>query len=222
LIGIAGLLATLLAGVFATPVAFAGDPNPDPSDDGNIGDIWDDSIEPALILGPGGIYFPWVGNDDESTGLGPADTSVSVMNISDAPAVAFAFVGSHDTAELPDTGDWDIVGPFFLAPWASKTFTAAQLDIAAGTGAPVAFAGYNELWTEGGTCTTDIGGTLAAGNDVNGNGECTDVEVYIGDPDEPYVPADCVVDDANGDPAPVTFGTDGLNADLDCIDSEGG
>ena len=222
LIGVAGLLATLLAGVFATPMAFAGEPDPDPADDGAIGDIWDNTIEPALIVGAGGIYFPWVGNDDESTGLGPADTAVSVMNISADPAVAFAFVGTHDTAELPDTGSWDIVGPFFLAPWASKTFTAAQLDIAEGTGAPVAFAGYNALYTEGEVevCEENLGGPLEPGNDVNGNGECTDVEVLISgdDPGEPYV---CEVDDANGDPAP-TVGGDGLNADLDCVDAEGG
>ena len=227
LIGVAGLLATLLAGVFATPVALAGDPDPDPSDDGTIGDIWDDSIEPLLILGPGGIYFPWVGNDDESTGLGPADTSVSVMNISDEPAVAFAWVGSHDTAELPDTGGWDIVGPFFLAPWASKTFTAAQLGIGEGSGAPVAFAGYNQLWTEGGSCTTDIGGSLAAGNDVNGNGKCTDHEVFIGgEDDDQSDPALCKVDDSNGDRTNnyqgVFDGNGGLNNDGDCEDEEQG
>jgi hypothetical protein len=219
-------MATLLAGVFATPIVYAGEPDPDPADDGNIGDIWDDSIAPALLLGPGGIYFPWVGNDDESTGLGPADTSVSVMNISDDPAVAFAFVGTHDTAELPDTGDWDLVGPFFLAPWASKTFTAAQLGIAEGTGAPVAFSGYNELWTEGGSCTTVLQGSLAPGNDVNGNGRCTDVEIYVGNEnDDPTDPNLCWVDDSNGDPAPTwdggySFG--GLNNDGDCFDSEQG
>ncbi|MEZ4569433.1 MAG: hypothetical protein R2849_03745, partial [Thermomicrobiales bacterium] len=80
LIGIAGLLATLLAGVFATPIAYAGEPDPNPSDDGTVGDIWD-GTDPLLLGNEGGIYFPWVGNDDESTGLGPADTSVSVMNI---------------------------------------------------------------------------------------------------------------------------------------------
>src|SRR5690606_21087162 len=142
LLGVASLMATLLAGVFATSITVA--QTPDPSDDGTVGDIWD-GTEPALLLNQGGLYFPWVGNDDESTGLGPADTSVSVMNISPDPAVVFAWVGSHDTSELPDTGSWDLVGPFFLAPWASKTFTAAQLGIAEGTGAPVAFAGYNEL-----------------------------------------------------------------------------
>ncbi len=226
LIGVAGLLATLLAGVFATPIVYAGGPDPNPSDDGTIGSIWDDSIDPLLQLGPGGIYYPWVGNNDESTGLGPADTSVSVMNISDAPAVAFAWVGSHDTAELPDTGSWDKVGPFFLAPWASKTFTAAQLGIAEGTGAPVAFAGYNELWTEGGSCTTNIGGSLAPGNDVNGNGKCTDHEVYVGNQnDDPTDPSLCWVDDSNGDPAPTWDGSynyGGLNNDGDCNDSEQG
>jgi hypothetical protein len=227
LIGVAGLLATLLAGVFATPVVYAGDPDPDPSDGDTIGDIWDDSIEPALLGNAGGIYFPWVGNDDESTGLGPADTSVSVMNISAHPAVVFAWVGSHDTDELPDTGGWDIVGPFFLSAWASKTFTAAQLGIAEGTGAPVAFAGYNELYSVGGTCTTDLGGTLAAGNDVNNNGKCTDHEVFIGnDEDDQDDPSLCKVDDANGDRTNnyqgIYDGDGGLNDDGDCEDSEQG
>jgi hypothetical protein len=219
LLGVASLLATLLAGVFATSITYAGDPDPDPSDDGAVGDIWD-GTEPLLLGNEGGLYFPWVGNDDESTGLGPADTSVSVMNINDEPAVAFAWVGTHDSAELPDTGGWDVVGPFFLAPWASKTFTAAQLGIAEGAGAPVAFAGYNFLMEEGGTCETVLGGPLEAGNDVNGNGECTDVEVLLSgdDPGEPY---NCAVDDANGDPAPTVDG-DGLNADGDCVDAEGG
>jgi hypothetical protein len=213
--------------VFATSITYAGEPDPDPSDDGEVGDIWD-GTEPLLLGNEGGLYFPWVGNDDESTGLGPADTSVSIMNINDEPAVAFAWVGSHDSAELPDTGAWDLVGPFFLAPWASKTFTAAQLGIAEGAGAPVAFAGYNLLAETGGVCETVLGGPLDAGNDVNGNGECTDVEVWLGG-DLPYAGNEdlCVVDDANGDPAP-TYGdifggpNDGLNGDSDCVDAEGG
>ncbi len=80
---------------------------------------------------------------------------------------------------LPDTGSWDLVGPFFLAPWASKTFTAAQLGIAEGTGAPVAFSGYNALYSES-VCEVSLGGPLAAGVDANNNGKCTDVEVFIG------------------------------------------
>ena len=203
----------------------AGDPDPDPSDDGTIGDIWDDSIAPGINEGHGSIFFPWVGNDDESTGLGPADTSVTVMNISDDPAVAFAFVGSHDTAELPDTGGWDIVGPFFLAPWASKTFTAAQLGIGEGGGAPVSFTGYNQLWSEGGSCTTNIGAPLAAGVDVNGNGRCTDHEVFVGgDNDDRSDPDLCFVDDSNGNRTNGYYGdgSGGLNNDGDCEDSEQG
>ncbi|HLT19368.1 MAG TPA: carboxypeptidase-like regulatory domain-containing protein, partial [Thermomicrobiales bacterium] len=217
-------MATLLAGVFATSITVA--QTPDPSDDGTVGDIWD-GTEPALLLNQGGLYFPWVGNDDESTGLGPADTSVSVMNISPDPAVVFAWVGSHDTSELPDTGSWDLVGPFFLAPWASKTFTAAQLGIAEGTGAPVAFAGYNALYSEGGSCTPALGEPLAPGNDVNNNGACNDVEVWLGG-DLPYDGNEdlCVVDDAQGNRTNnyegVLGGGGGLNNDGDCLDAEQG
>ncbi len=210
---------------------------PDEEDDGAA--VWDGDTEPGLLCteecSAGSIFYPWVANDDDF-GLGPADTSITVQNLEDRDAYIFVYRGIGDDA-LPGENGWDLVGVTFLSRYASKTFTAAQLGLAPGQGAPIGVSAYNKAYTDGETCETLIAGPLDPGNDVNDNDACTDVEIpsqFEVSPDQ-FIDI-CLVDNASGDPAPF-FGTDGnlysdrdglpdgvypagLNNDGDCNDRE--
>lgn len=188
-----------------------------------------DGTQPEPLTNEGGIYFPWVANDfepanpeeEDATGLGQADTAVTVQNLTDERALVFAFVGlgegglTDKTGEIDaddepnsddETNGWDIVGPFLLSAGASKTFLPEDLGILPGDGAPVNFSSFHKLQTAGGTpvCTTTIGAPLAPGVDVNGNGTCTDVESTASvDVGANQFRSVCVVNDRYGNPAPV-------------------
>ena len=189
LLGVAGLLVTLFAATF---VPTAAQPNPDP-DPGQGASLVDD---PGLTDLQNSIYYPWVANDNEF-GLGPADTSITIQNLEALDTYIYIYKGTGD--------GWALETTAYLAPWASKTFAAGDLNIEAGTGVPVAVSSWR-----GDTCITDIGGPgdweLYAGRDINGNGECSDYEVLVTLFDE--LPSDlqvdvCAVQTADGLPAPV-------------------
>jgi hypothetical protein len=170
----------------------AAQPDVTPTEDA----IWDGSTEPFLSNDTNAVFYPWVANDDESAGLGSADTSVTVQNLTNRDAYAWAFVGVGDDA-LPGSNGWDLVGPFYLSRWASKTFSAADLGIEAGDGAPVTIVAYHELYTEGAVCPVD--------GDINGNGTCTDVEaeILLFEDDFDFDPVlVCVVVTSGGEAAP--------------------
>jgi len=207
-------------------------PTPDP-DPGQGAAPLDD---PGLTLLPNTIYYPWVANDDDF-GLGPADTSITIQNLEALDTYIYIYKGTGD--------GWALETTAYLAPWASKTFTADALNIESGTGVPVAVSSWR-----GGACVTELGpgGEFSAGRDVNGNETCSDFEVVVTLfdelPDAEQVDV-CVANTADGLPAPYwdasvgayvewddvedleanyaalgEFG--GLNNDGDCSDAEGG
>ncbi|CAN5612395.1 hypothetical protein BH23CHL2_BH23CHL2_20440 [soil metagenome] len=138
LLGAFALLSTMLVAAIgpAAPAAGGEVQLPIPFDPEFVFNFDDPDFEPLDSV----VYYPWVGNDDESTGLGPADTSITVQNLSLQGAQIYIFVGSGD-------GGWDYVTSAALAAWASKTFTADALGIEAGSGAPVAVAGAGRFIT---------------------------------------------------------------------------
>jgi hypothetical protein len=93
-------------------------------------------------------YFASVGNG-EDFGLGAAQTSITVQNLSDEIGVAYIFVGTGDGFDEAEFAN--------LSPGASKTFTGAALGIAAGTTAPVIVAGYDFASAQAGVFTPEDG-----------------------------------------------------------------
>jgi hypothetical protein len=93
------------------------------------------NVDPATLAGDNTIYFPWVANDDDF-GLGPADTSISVQNLEDRDSQIWIYTGNGD-------GTWSLATTAHLSRYASKTFTAAQLGLASGEGAPVAVTAFH-------------------------------------------------------------------------------
>ncbi len=95
------------------------------------------------------VYFPAVGNADESTGLGAAQTSITVQNLSVDDAYIFIYVGYPEDDDGIDLDNWDVVEYAYLSGGASKTFQASDLEIPSGEIRPVVVAGYNEVDDEG-------------------------------------------------------------------------
>ncbi len=89
------------------------------------------------------VYFPAVGNADESAGLGAAQTSITVQNLSVDDAYIFIYVGYPEDDDGIDLDNWDVVEYAYLSGGASKTFQASDLEIPAGEVRPVVVAGYN-------------------------------------------------------------------------------
>src|SRR5690606_7206745 len=107
MLGVASLVASLLVGAFGAATVSAQGTN-----DG-------------AVAGPFGVFFPWVANDDESTGLGPADTSITIQNLAWWEVDVYVYRGLGNDS-LPGDNGWELVGPFKLEGHASKTFSAAQ------------------------------------------------------------------------------------------------
>ncbi len=166
----------------------------------------------GAVAGPFGVFFPWVANDDESTGLGPADTSITIQNLALWEVKVYAYVGVGG-GDLPGDNGWELVGPFFLEPLASKTFSAAQLGIAEGEGAPVAVNAWFSMIDFFGFFTCDL----------NDDGDCDDFETIADDDFESgantwenedidgpstWEDGDCILsDDDDGDGSPENVAT---------------
>ncbi|CAN5337236.1 hypothetical protein BH23CHL1_BH23CHL1_22770 [soil metagenome] len=134
--GVAGLLIGLLAASVAPAVAQTDD---DGVDDGVVEiarsfEVFFDFDEPAFLSGDNAIFYPWVANDDDF-GLGDADTSISVQNLENRNAQIFIYVGEGD-------GGFRLETTAFLSAFAAKSFSAADLGIEEGDGAPVVVAGF--------------------------------------------------------------------------------
>ena len=108
-------------------------------------DFWDGAFDD----GAQEVYFPAVGNADESTGLGAAQTSITVQNLSVDDAYIFIYVGYPEDDDGIDLDNWDVVEYAYLSGGASKTFQASDLEIPSGEIRPVVVAGYNEVDDEG-------------------------------------------------------------------------
>ena len=168
LIAALGIVSVLFTGLVSTAAA-------SPTPGGGNTASWDGTSIPPLFgsvesdaaydFGPFAdgaqeVYFPAVGNG-EDFGLGAAQTSITVQNIDANDAYIFIYVGNGG-GEAGFTADPDMVT--YLVAGASKTFTAADLGIAAGEIVPVVVAGYNQ-----------VGGVVCEpANDLNGDGDCTD------------------------------------------------
>ncbi len=195
--------------------------DPDPS---NNSATTDNDVDPqapdcyTFDIGEHAIFFPWVGNDDPSTGLGNADTSVTVQNLTDEEAFVVAWIGTGDDS-LPGNNGWDVVGPFYLEAHASKTFSAAELGIADGDGAPIAFSGFN---------VPLAGDSIVGVEDLNGDGDMTDYEVIAeasgswvnpGGDQVSWSDGDCLVIDVDGMSMSVSP-RDSLTDPAYCLDAE--
>ena len=96
-------------------------------------------------------YFASVSNG-EDFGLGASQTSITVQNLDSVGGVVYIFVG---------TGDGFDEGEFArLNPGASKTFSADDLGVPAGTTAPVVVAGYDDPSSQSGVFTPEDGITI--------------------------------------------------------------
>ena len=93
------------------------------------------SSDPGFSWGPNAIFYPWVANG-ENFGLGDSQTSISVQNLDDRDGQIWIFRGDGNNT-------WTLATTAYLSAYASKTFSAAQLGIAEGDGAPVAVVAYN-------------------------------------------------------------------------------
>ena len=100
-------------------------------------DMLFETVDPGFLAGDNTIYYPWVANDDDF-GLGDADTSISVQNLENRDSQIWIYTGNGD-------GTWSLATTAFLASFASKTFSAASLGIAAGEGAPVAVTAFHRV-----------------------------------------------------------------------------
>ncbi len=150
-----GMLAGMLAVFGASPAAAASDPGFTPGvDPGN------------LLFSIGGaqeVYFPWVYNND-NFGLGEADGSVSIQNLTHSDGYVFFYVGNGD--------GFDYTTYAYLAAGASKTFSADAIGVPE-PGAPVVAGLY------AGTITGTFEGTTTVcewqyGVDINGDGDAED------------------------------------------------
>ncbi len=111
------------------------------------------------------VYFPAVGNADESTGLGAAQTSITVQNLSVDDAYIFIYVGEPEDDDGIDLDNWDVVEYAYLSGGASKTFQGSDLEIPSGEVRPVVVAGYNYVvMSEGdGGSFLELGPVILAG-----------------------------------------------------------
>ncbi len=89
------------------------------------------------------VYFPAVGNADESAGLGETQTSITIQNLNVDDAYVFIYVGYPEDDDGIDLDNWDVVEYAYLSGGASKTFQASDLEIPVGEVRPVVAAGYN-------------------------------------------------------------------------------
>ena len=125
----------------ALAVTTSAAPNPSGGDEA----YWDGDTLPEQIYAPNEVYFPAVGNADESTGLGAAQTSITVQNLEVNDAYIFIFVGMPEDDDGIDLDNWDVVEYAYLSGGASKTFQGSDLEIPAGDVRPVVVVGYNEV-----------------------------------------------------------------------------
>ena len=153
-----GMLAGLLAVFGASPAAAAA---PTPG--------WNPGVDPGNLTwsldGAQEVYFPWVYNND-NFGLGAADGSVSIQNLTKKDGYVFFYVGNGN--------GWTYSTYAFLAAGASKTFTADYLGVPA-PGAPVVAGLYEGTDSYDGTkyvCEGDYG------HDINNDGDFNDCD-YI-------------------------------------------
>jgi len=160
-----GMLAGLLAVFGAAPAAAASDPGWTPGVRASDVDTFYD------IDGAQEVYFPWVYNNDDF-GLGEADGSVSIQNLTETDGYVFFYVGNGD--------GWDYTTYAYLSGGASKTFSADAIGVPE-PGAPVVAALYDtETVTQG-----EYGDTIVCewqyGVDIDGDGDaedCVPVETY--------------------------------------------
>jgi len=159
-----GMLAGLLAVFGAAPAAAASDPG------------WTPGVRPDNTLfsldGAQEVYFPWVYNND-NFGLGEADGSVTIQNLTHEDGYVFFYVGNGD--------GWDYSTYAYLAAGASKTFSADAIGVPE-PGAPVVAGLY------AGTVSGNVQGSKIVcewqyGVDINGDGDaedCVPVDTYAG------------------------------------------
>jgi len=161
-----GMLAGLLAVFGATPAAAEApfEPGIDP---GNLFFSIDGAQE---------VYFPWVYNNDDF-GLGEADGSVSIQNLTHADGYVFFYVGNGN--------GFDYTTYAFLAAGASKTFPADAIGVPE-PGAPVVAGLY---YTEVVTATTDLEVCeWEIGYDFNDDQDLDDCQIIQGEgPEDTYL-----------------------------------
>lgn len=151
-----GMLAGLLAVFGAAPASAAA---PDPG--------WTPGVAPGNIIGtvpkPGAqeVYFPWVYNND-NFGLGEANGSVTVQNLTEVDGYVFFYVGNGN--------GWTYTTYAYLAGGASKTFQASAIGVPE-SGAPVVAALYAGKTTYDGSKYVCEGDYKA---DINGDGDFND------------------------------------------------
>ena len=160
-----GMLVGLLAAFGASPAAAASDPG------------WTPGINPGaskLLYTVGGaqeVYFPWVYNND-NFGLGEADGSVSIQNLSPAPGYVFFYVGNGNGYTYSTYA--------YLAGGASKTFSADAIGVPE-AGAPVVAAVYSDIRVPGSVTGTTTVCEWQYGVDIDGDGDasaCVEVQTY--------------------------------------------
>ncbi len=134
-------LSLALSMLAALAVTTSAAPNPSGGDEA----YWDGDTLPEQIYAPNEVYFPAVGNADESTGLGAAQTSITVQNLEVNDAYIFIFVGMPEDDDGIDLDNWDVVEYAYLSGGASKTFQASDLEIPAGETRPVFVSAWNYL-----------------------------------------------------------------------------
>jgi len=157
-----GMLIGLLAAFGASPAAAASDPGFTPG------------VAPGNLLfqigGAQEVYFPWVSNDD-NFGLGEADSSVTIQNLTYEDGYVFFYVGNGNGYTYSTYA--------YLSGGASKTFSADAIGVPA-PGAPVVAAVY------AGTVTGNVQGSTIVcewqyGVDIDGDGDaedCVRVDTY--------------------------------------------
>ncbi len=150
-----GMLISMLAAFGPTGAIAATDPGFEPG------------VAPSNLLfdidGAQEVYFPWVYNDD-NFGLGDANGTVSIQNLTHADGYVFFYVGNGD--------GYDYTTYAYLAAGASKSFSADAIGVPS-PGAPVVAALY------AGTITGSQQGSAIVceweyGVDIDGDGDASD------------------------------------------------
>jgi len=154
----------MLVGLLAVTVG------PAPAAAANESPLGTPNIRPgasSLFYSIGGtqeVYFPWVYNTD-NFGLGDADGSVTVQNLSNSGGYVYFFVGNADGSGYTYTTYAPLNGG------ASKTFTADQIGVPAPGASVIAALYFNSLVTVGDTFTLCEADVLI---DLDGDGAITD------------------------------------------------
>jgi len=160
-----GMLAGLLAVFGAAPAAAASDPGWTPG-------VRASDIHTAFDIGGAQeVYFPWVYNGD-NFGLGDANGSVTVQNLSPDDGYVFFYVGNGD--------GWDYTTYAYLAGGASKTFSADAIGVPE-PGAPVVAALYDDYSYTSGVYGSKTVCEWQYGVDIDGDGDaedCVPVETF--------------------------------------------